>query len=276
MGMNAGTTMQPGIMHRPQLYQAHVRNNSESLLPSLTSLDRSIQLLDRAKRSLSVSRLTSRPDIGQQHMSPSSPGFLQSPTSFNTSTPPAGAMNQAFYPQPTPSPTKQTPPTSTPVSQPQISAGSPQAMTNSLQKPHNTPPLKPILQPPLSPEAAKMEAQRVGAILDINRALIQEVMLLQVAGRTGPTPKPGADQGQNSPTVAENASTDGKDATGSEDKDGESKDGDGDKKKQVASREYMEYVTREFQGYMFTNGFQVHAPPPGKSRLSSCACGTAL
>ena len=152
-------------------------------------------------------------------------------------------MAQSYYPQPTPSPTKPTPPTSAPVPQSQMSAGSPQATTSSIQKPHNTPPLKPVLQPPLSPEAARLEAQRVGALLDINRALIQEVIMLQEKGRTGAAPKPGADQqGQNSPTVAENASTDGKDAAGTEEKDGDTKDGDGDKKKQIPCREYMEYV----------------------------------
>lgn len=100
-----------------------------------------------------------------------------------------------------------------------------------MQKPMSTPPQKPILQPPLTPAVAEIETQRVGALLEINRLLIQEIIQLQAAGRTGPPSKAGPDQQGQSSAVLENASTE----AGT---DGSSAGGD---KKQVPSREYMEY-----------------------------------
>lgn len=164
-------------------------------------------------------------------MSPSSPGFLQSPTAFGT--PPPNSSNPQYFSQPNLSPTKQNAPTSVPNPQAMMSS-SPQPGQGQQKAPLNTPPApKPILQPPLSPEAAKQETQRVGVLLDINRSLLQEIVLLQQAGRAGPPPKPGSESsqaGQASPTTESNA--EGKDMANGE--------GEGEKKKQISSREYIE------------------------------------
>lgn len=68
-------------------------------------------------------------------------------------------------------------------------------------------PSKQILQPPLSPTSAHRETQRVTALLEINRALLQEVVLLQNAGKAGVPPQPPPS------TVTTGQNTDIKDAS---------------------------------------------------------------
>ena len=119
----------------------------------------------------------------------------------------------------------------------------------------STPPQRPILNPPLPPEDAKRETQRVGVLLDINRALLQAIMHLQQAGRTGALTKPGEQGGQSSPTVSESG-----------EKAGENKD-EAEKKKQVSSREYVEYVSLAPQ---FAPLFKT--PYNDQTRLTSHRC----
>ena len=105
---------------------------------------------------------------------------------------------------------------------------------------------KPILQPPLSPTSAKLESQRVTALLEINRALLHEIVLLQAAGRAGAPAQTPAQQGQPpgqaSPAGAEGDADakkeggDGKDAVSNTD------GGTSKVKPAVSSREYIEYV----------------------------------
>ena len=180
-------------------------------------------------------------------MPPASPGYMQSPTSFSTPTPPAGAIaGQPFIPHPSQSPTKQNAPTSIPTSQPSMGSSiSPQNAANPMQKPPQATP--PTEQTPLSPEAQKRETRKIDLLLEINRVLFQEIVQLQAVGRGGLAQskgsEPGAQGGQQSPTT-----TDGSKDTTSEAKDstqsgGEAKPEDKDKdKKKIASREYIEYV----------------------------------
>ena len=102
-----------------------------------------------------------------------------------------------------------------------------------MHKPMSTPPQKPILQPPLAPEVAQTETKRVSTILEINRLLLQEIIELQAAGRTGPV----GQQGRNAASM-ENSSTEGKDSTGAD-----SSNAAGEKQ---VSREYMEYGNQHF------------------------------
>lgn len=176
-------------------------------------------------------------------MPPSSPGYVQSPISYGTPTPPGGVAAGQFLPQPSQSPTKQTPPTSAPTSQPQMGPSvSPQNAGNPMQKPQTTAPSE---QPPMSPESQKRENRKIDLLLEINRFLFQEIVLLQAAGRGQPAQNRGSESnaqgGQQSPTGTEN----GKDVT-AEAKDSGTADSetkpDEKEKKTVASREYIEYV----------------------------------
>ena len=139
--------------------------------------------------------------------------------------------------QPTPPPNQSTPPQQ-PLQQ--------QINLQQQPRPAVPPTPKPILQPPLSPTSAKLESQRVTALLEINRALIHEILLLQAAGRAGAPAQTPAQQGQPpgqvSPAGAE-ADAEAKKESG-DGKDGAScTDGAASKvKPAVSSREYIEYV----------------------------------
>ena len=101
-------------------------------------------------------------------------------------------------------------------------------------------PPRQILRPPLSPAAAKLETQRISALLDINRALIQEIVLLQAVGKAG---VPGQTQGQSSAQVPGGGGSGGS-PTGSIAGEGNTEK-DGEKlPQQIGSREYVEYVSR--------------------------------
>lgn len=100
-------------------------------------------------------------------------------------------------------------------------------------------PQKPILQPPLSPASQKLEAQRVTALLEINRVLLYEMTQLQAAGRFGPLFGQPQQPGQGSPGGSEGEKKEGGDV-----KDGgHAANGDAGKAKgPVQSREYIECV----------------------------------
>lgn len=143
-----------------------------------------------------------------------------------------------------PLPTQPTPPPnqSAPPQQP------PQQQINLQQQPRPAipPTPKPILQPPLSPTSAKLESQRVTALLEINRALLHEIVLLQAAGRAGAPAQAQAQQGQPpgqvSPAGAE-ADAESKKESGDAKDGASSTDGAASKvKPAVSSREYIEYV----------------------------------
>jgi len=100
-------------------------------------------------------------------------------------------------------------------------------------------PQKPILQPPLSPASQKLEAQRVTALLEINRVLLYEMTQLQAAGRFGPLFGQPQQPGQGSPGGTEGEKKEGGDAK----EGGPAANGDAGKAKgPVQSREYIECV----------------------------------
>ena len=109
---------------------------------------------------------------------------------------------------------------------------------------------KPILQPPLSPKSAKLETERVTALLDVNRILLQEIVQLQASGRAGPRPKESGQQtpvdqqgpGQASPTGSK-VEGEGSVKDGEAGKEDVSNPGDQSATKEkewVQSREYIE------------------------------------
>ncbi|MCJ1355017.1 MAG: hypothetical protein MMC33_005008 [Icmadophila ericetorum] len=151
---------------------------------------------------------------GQQHMQVQQSmanAYSQPQSAFNTvsvppsyySQPPSSAYYSA-HSQSSPSPSAQAsmatsismsqPPAQASFSQPLPPSSNPQAQ-QAQQRPVNSVVQKPILQPPLSPASAKLESQRVTALLEINRALLHEIVLLQAAGRAGaPAVQPGQAQ----------------------------------------------------------------------------------
>lgn len=193
------------------------------------------------------------PPAYNQPLLSSSPSSHSPMAAVSVSNPPAPPSQSYLTPQSQaqshiPLPTQSTPPPnqSTPPQQP------PQQQINLQQQPRPAvpPTPKPILQPPLSPTSAKRESQRVTTLLEINRALLHEIVLLQAAGRAGapaqiPTQQ-GQPPGQVSPAGVE-ADAESKKESG-DGKDGASNtDGATSKiKPAVSSREYIEYVIYDF------------------------------
>ena len=207
-------------------------------------------------------------------MSPSSPGFMQSPTSFTTPTPPTSApVGQPFVPQSSLSPTKQIPPTSVPTSHPQMgSSVSPQNAINPTQKPGSGTSTD---QVPLSPESQKKETQKIDLLLEINRVLFQEIVQLQAAGRGVSAQNKGSESsvqgGQQSPTAADGGKDTTADAKDSTNTDGEpkpeAKPEEKDKdKKNVPAKEYIEYVSCSLHDSILSSH---NSLPPSTANLIS-------
>ncbi|KAL8709435.1 MAG: hypothetical protein Q9220_005818 [cf. Caloplaca sp. 1 TL-2023] len=143
------------------------------------------------------------------------PGYPQaSPIS---SVSPAGPVSSFPPPSQTRTPPHVPPPPESPrvAQNPSKAASTPQAtpqpMTVSTAKP--TPPSAPAVPTPgvgpgkSSPPSTSLESQRVTALLDLNRILLQEVVALQTENKTAPPAAPTAQQTSPTPATSDPSTT---------------------------------------------------------------------